>query len=42
MTEEEKQLWQRLKGNRLAGLHFRHQPVIDGFIVDFYCLPSAW
>ena len=37
MTEEEKRLWQRLKGNRLAGLHFRRQQVIDGFIVDFYC-----
>ena len=37
MTEEEKQLWRRLKGNRLAGLHFRRQQVIDGFIVDFYC-----
>ena len=37
MTEEEKRLWQRLKGNRLAGLHFRRQLVIDGFIVDFYC-----
>ena len=37
MTEEEKRLWRRLKGNRLAGLHFRRQQVIDGFIVDFYC-----
>ena len=36
MTAEEKQLWQRLKGNRL-GFHFRRQQVIDGFIVDFYC-----
>ena len=37
MTEEERQLWRRLKGNRLAGLLFRRQQVIDGFIVDFYC-----
>ena len=36
MTAEEKQLWRRLKGNRL-GFHFRRQQVIDGFIVDFYC-----
>ena len=37
MTQEEKLLWRRLKGNRLAGWHFRRQQVIDGFIVDFYC-----
>jgi very-short-patch-repair endonuclease len=37
MTPEEKLLWQRLRGNRLAGLHFRRSQVIDGFIADFYC-----
>ena len=37
MTEEERMLWQRLRGNRLHGLHFRRQQIIDGFIVDFYC-----
>ena len=37
MTEAEKILWQRLRANRLNGLHFRRQQVIDGFIVDFYC-----
>ena len=37
MTEEEKMLWQHLRGNRLNGLHFRRQQIIDGFIVDFYC-----
>jgi very-short-patch-repair endonuclease len=37
MTEEEAILWQQLRGNRLNGLHFRRQQVIDGFIVDFYC-----
>lgn len=37
MTEEEKILWQHLRANRLNGLHFRRQQVIDGFIVDFYC-----
>ena len=36
-TAEEELLWQRLRGNRLCGLHFRRQQVIDGFIVDFYC-----
>jgi len=37
MTPQERRLWERLRGNRLAGLHFRRQQVIDGFIVDFYC-----
>ncbi len=37
MTAEEKILWQHLRTNRLNGLHFRRQQVIDGFIVDFYC-----
>jgi very-short-patch-repair endonuclease len=37
MTEEEKILWKHLRANRLNGLHFRRQQIIDGFIVDFYC-----
>ncbi len=37
MTPEEQALWERLRGHRLNGLHFRRQQVIDGFIVDFYC-----
>jgi len=37
MTKEECILWQHLRGNRLHGLHFRRQQIIDGFIVDFYC-----
>ncbi len=37
MTEEEKILWQYLRANRLNGLHFRRQQIIDGFIADFYC-----
>lgn len=37
MTAPEARLWQRLRANRLGGLHFRRQQVIDGFIVDFYC-----
>lgn len=37
MTPEEKILWQHLRSNRLNGLHFRRQQIIDGFIVDFYC-----
>jgi very-short-patch-repair endonuclease len=37
MTPAEKLLWQHLRNNRLNGLHFRRQQIIDGFIVDFYC-----
>jgi very-short-patch-repair endonuclease len=37
MTQEEKILWQHLRANRLNGLHFRRQQIIDGFISDFYC-----
>ncbi|MCC7362106.1 MAG: DUF559 domain-containing protein [Anaerolineales bacterium] len=37
MTPAEKQLWARLRANRLGGWHFRRQQVISGFIVDFYC-----
>lgn len=37
MTPEEKILWEYLRTNRLKGVHFRRQQVIDGFIVDFYC-----
>jgi very-short-patch-repair endonuclease len=37
MTQEEKILWQNLRANRLNGLHFRRQQIIDGFIADFYC-----
>ena len=37
MTQEEKILWQHLRGNRLNNLHFRRQQIIDGFITDFYC-----
>jgi very-short-patch-repair endonuclease len=37
MTPAECVLWEAVRGNRLAGLRFRRQQVIDGFIVDFYC-----
>jgi very-short-patch-repair endonuclease len=36
MTKEEEHLWERLRGNKLNGLHFRRQQVIAGYIVDFY------
>ena len=37
MTAAEARLWNELRTNKLGGLHFRRQQVIDGFIVDFYC-----
>lgn len=37
MTPEEHSLWYCLRANKLGGLHFRRQQIIDGFIVDFYC-----
>src|SRR5579859_4806498 len=37
MTPSERRLWEKLRANRLAGLPFRRQQIIDGFIVDFYC-----
>jgi very-short-patch-repair endonuclease len=41
MTPAEALLWEQLRGNRLNGVHFRRQQVIDGFIADFYCHASA-
>jgi very-short-patch-repair endonuclease len=37
MTPAERQLWGKLRANRLEGWHFRRQQIIDGFIADFYC-----
>ena len=37
MTPAEKRLWEQLRTNQEAGLHFRRQHPIAGFIVDFYC-----
>jgi very-short-patch-repair endonuclease len=36
-TDAERKLWQRLRGNELAGLKFRRQFPIGDFIVDFCC-----
>ena len=41
MTPAEKTLWKELKTNKLNGLHFRRQQIIDRFIVDFYCHQHA-
>ncbi|MHB8997676.1 MAG: endonuclease domain-containing protein [Armatimonadota bacterium] len=40
-TPAEKTLWTGLRGNRLGGLHFRRQQIIDGYIADFYCHAAA-
>ena len=37
MTPAEKILWRELKTNKLNGLYFRRQQIIDGYIADFYC-----
>ena len=37
MTPAEKCLWNYLKGNRLNGLHFRRQQIVQGYFADFYC-----
>jgi len=41
MTPAEKILWEKVRHNRLNGLPFRRQQVIDGYIVDFYCHAKA-
>ena len=38
-TVAEKRLWQELRKLREQGYHFRKQHPIDGYIVDFACLP---
>jgi very-short-patch-repair endonuclease len=37
MTAEERLFWDAVRGNRLAGLHFRRQQIIGSYVVDFYC-----
>ena len=36
-TDEEKELWQALRGRRFAGFKFRRQHAVGGHILDFYC-----
>jgi very-short-patch-repair endonuclease len=36
-TDAEQKLWLRLRGRRLAGLKFRRQVSVVGFIADFLC-----
>jgi very-short-patch-repair endonuclease len=37
MTSAGKILWEKLRHNRLNGLQFRRQQIINPYIVDFYC-----
>jgi very-short-patch-repair endonuclease len=41
MTPAEKILWEMLRHNRLNGLQFRRQQIINPYIVDFYCHAKA-
>jgi very-short-patch-repair endonuclease len=38
MTEAEKAMWSRLRDRRLAGIKFKRQKPIAGYIVDFVAL----
>lgn len=37
MTFAETLLWAELRGRRMAGLRFRRQHPVLGYVVDFYC-----
>ena len=39
-TPAEVALWAGVRGRRLGGFKFRHQQLVPGFVVDFYC-PEA-
>jgi very-short-patch-repair endonuclease len=38
MTEAEKKLWYRIRGDQLEGHQFRKQVPLDPYILDFACL----
>ena len=37
-TEEERLVWHELRNRRYRNLKFRRQHVIEGFVVDFFCV----
>ncbi len=37
-TQAEKILWKLLRNRKLLGLKFRRQHIVEGFVVDFFCL----
>ena len=36
-TDEERELWRALRGQRFAGFKFRRQHPVGDYILDFYC-----
>ncbi|GAA4345077.1 endonuclease domain-containing protein [Flaviaesturariibacter amylovorans] len=40
-TPAESKLWEMLQAHRIAGLHFRRQFIMLGYIVDFVCVRKA-
>ena len=39
-TDTEQLLWKHLRAHRMAGYKFKHQVVIEPYIVDFVCLEA--
>jgi very-short-patch-repair endonuclease len=39
-TAAENALWQQLRSRQIGGAKFRRQHAIEGFIVDFPCIPQ--
>lgn len=37
-TRSERIMWNILRGNNNLGFYFRRQHIIDGYIIDFYCV----
>lgn len=37
MTLAERCFWNAVRANKIDGMHFHRQQVIDGFIAEFYC-----
>ena len=37
MTDAEKSLWSKIRGEQLNGRHFYRQKIIGDYIADFYC-----
>ncbi len=40
-TDAERVVWDAIRGNKLSGLHFRRQHIIEQYIVDFVCLEKG-
>ena len=42
MTDAERELWSRLRNRQVAGLKFRRQMPLEGFITDFACVEARF